>query len=98
TFHLLSTLSFALSPFLEGEPEAHLGGPGLPDDREQIRPAALHRVDRVVRAIEHVEDLGDAVDRHTPLEPNPLLHAEVGSILRRLDVRVARNDRAVRTK
>ena len=33
-----------------------------------------------------------------PLQRDPLLHADVGSILRRLDEAVARNDRAVRTQ
>src|SRR5262249_40501374 len=43
-------------------------------------------------------DFGDPVDRHAALQLDPLLQADVGAILRRLDERVPRYERAVGTQ
>ena len=81
---------------LERQPEPELRRASLCGNRLQIlRWNALDRTDPVVVIVENVEDLRDPIDRKASAQPNPLLHAQVGSILLRRDQRVARDDGTV---
>src|SRR5436309_11091748 len=97
TYFQLCTLTLpSFRSNLKREPEPDLRRAVLSDGRKQIGLTALDRVDREVVAIEHVEHLGDRVDSDaSALQRNVLLDADVGSILRRLDVVVARDDRPI---
>src|SRR5262245_8341883 len=86
-------------PFaLELEPEPDLRLPELRRRMLQVLGRrAFGSADAPVRPVEHVEHLGDEIDREA-LQRDPLLHAHVGLVVRRPDDVVARNDRPVRTQ
>src|SRR5207249_3181537 len=99
TYFQLCTLTLpSFRSNLKREPEPDLRRAVLSCGRTQIDRTSFDRVDREVISIEHVEDLGDRVDGYAALQRNPLLDTDIGSILRRLDVVVARDERPIRTQ
>ena len=83
---------------LERQPETNLHGSKLARrGLVEIRGAFLGS-DFEILLIEHIEGLGDGVDRQAPPQWDPLLHAQVRPVLRGLYETVARHDCAVRAQ
>src|SRR5688572_15909451 len=81
-----------------GEPETDLRGTILSGDLLQILRTVFDRVDRPVRRVEHVEDLGDPFEAHAARKRDRLLDPEIGLAPGRLHEPVAWHDRPVWTR
>src|SRR4029450_9950622 len=90
--------SWKLEVQLEGQPEAELRRPHLRSRvLQELARRAFLRADAPGRTVEHVEKFRGAVERHAAAQRNSLLHPDVGSVLRRCEQVVTRNDRAIPT-